>query len=354
MIIKGTACTGAKRLADYLLRQGTNEAIHIREIGNYPSAKLTTSCLRHALQLMATEAKAKGLKCALYHVIVALPENETLSDDQLKVTITTLGKNLGLSKKLRVVVEHNKDGRQHFHIVFNIISLKRRTTALWLVQMNKRQRTIARDLEEKLGLRPIAAFGLKNAPAKGQVLRYWEYQRGKRTGIDPLKMRDEVTDAYKQSLTSAEFIRTLAKSDYIITKGKYNCCVLIDKAGDVHGLVRRIHKVKLQDIKRKYPELDTIYLPPLDVIQKRLRTCFAKLLLSTKTTEETNQKTMHRKVTFMMQSDRRPRNAYKTLKYPHNLAELERAEHLAWAIDNSRDDVLAAYGLYPTSGPFDA
>src|SRR5271154_3796982 len=122
MIIKGDRRGGAKQLADHLMRRDTNEDVRIREIADYPLKQLGEQQLRHVLRLMEVQAKAQGKYRTLYHAIIAPQKDEKLDTKQLKIAVDTLARNLGMEGHQRVVVEHRKAGRQHFHVVFNIVN----------------------------------------------------------------------------------------------------------------------------------------------------------------------------------------------------------------------------------------
>ena len=259
MIIKGGRRGGAGQLASHLLRRDTNEDVHIREISNYPAAQLNDTNLRDALRLMETQAMAKGKHRTLYHAIIAPQQGEALNQKQLKYAVDTLAKNLGMSGHQRIVVEHKKDGRQHFHVVFNIVNPT--TGKLARLQWTRKiQWNTARQLEQRFRLKPVLG--------KGRPARRWEYERGKRSGIDPIKVRKEITAIYRNSKTGKEFIANLAKAGYVLTRGRNGSYVLVDKAGDIHGLMRRIEGAKLADLRRKFPDLKSANLPGLESVLK--------------------------------------------------------------------------------------
>jgi hypothetical protein len=262
VIIKGNRRDGAGQLADHILRRDTNEDVIVREIASYPAKQLNDRHIRNALNLMAAHGQAKGKPRNLYHSILAPQAGESLNADQLKYAVDTLAKNLGMEGHQRVIVEHRKAGRQHFHVVFNILhpGTGRQARLQWT---RKKEWNTARQLEKELKLKPVVA--------KGRPARRWEAERGKRSGVDPLKVRKEVTAIYKASKTGKEFIANLDKAGYVLTKGKNNSYVIVDKAGDIHGLMRRIEGAKLKDLRTKFPDLKDRALPPLARVLKQRR-----------------------------------------------------------------------------------
>jgi hypothetical protein len=269
MIIKGGRRGGATQLAAHLLRRDTNEDVIIREISVCPGTTFTDDDLHKALKLMAVPGQAKGKTRTLYHSVLAPQAGEILTADQLKHAVDTLAKNLGMEGHSRAIVEHRKAGRQHFHVVFNILhhNTGKQARLQWT---RKVEWNTSRQLEKELGLKLVVA--------KGKAARRWEAERGKRSSIDPLQVRKEVTAIYKASKTGKEFIASLDMAGYVLTKGRNNSYVLVDKVGDIHGLMRRIEGVKLKDLRQKFPDLKDIRLPVLDsVVKKRKPVAVGKI-----------------------------------------------------------------------------
>lgn len=397
MIIKGNRRGGAKQLADHLLRRDTNEDVLIREIAGYPGAGLTDHDLISTLRFMAAQGQAKGKLRTLYHAIIAPQEGEILNQKQLKHAVDTLAKNLGMEGHQRVIVEHRKDGRQHFHVVFNILhpTTGKQARLQWT---RKVEWNTGRQLEQEFGLKPVVS--------KGRASQRWEHERGKRSGIDPQDVRKEVTALYHASKTGAEFNAELKEAGYTLTKGKNNSYVLVDKVGHIHGLLRRLEGVKLKDLREKFPDLKTLKLPSLEQAQKqqqqlaqsskktgyfssradrisahtgggafiksaqqrRFRTLgvqqristignFTRLTGGTNRSAEFEVKKQAMQLAALqmispwknLRDAKRPNSKKPSFRRP----ELERAELLAWAWENGRFDVLAQFGIILPSDYFE-
>lgn len=93
-------------------------------------------------------------------------------------------------------------------------------------------------------------------------------QRGNNTGIDPRKVRKEITSIYKSSKSTKDFIAALDKAGYALTRGRRNQLVLVDRLGDTHGLLRNIEGRKLADLRQKFHGIDKIPLPPHAILVK--------------------------------------------------------------------------------------
>lgn len=392
MIVKGNRRGGAKQLADHILRRDTNEDVIIREIENYPAKQLDDQSLRNALNLMAAQGQTRGKLRTLYHSILAPQEGEMLNAKQLKHAVDTLAKNLGMEGHPRAIVEHRKSGRQHFHVVFNILNPETGKQAR-LQWTRKIEWNTSRLLEKELNLKPVEA--------KGRPARRWEAERGKRSGIDPLQVRKEVTAIYKTSKTGQEFVAALDKAGYVLTKGKNNSYVLVDRAGDIHGLMRRIEGAKVKDLRQKFPDLKNMALPSLDSVLKQRRpvsvtkkagrlirnaayifkpfrsnyTSFfskparftpsvapsitAKLAqLAAKAARQAAYEEMIRLMrtaaAFMFpHKKKRKKDDNEPVKGGPTRAEIENAELLQWAWENGRLDLLAQFGIILPSDYFE-
>ncbi|MDX2028239.1 MAG: relaxase/mobilization nuclease domain-containing protein [Alphaproteobacteria bacterium] len=378
MIIKGGRRGGARQLAAHLLRRDTNEDVIIHEIDSYPVKALNDDGLKSTLRLMAVQGQTKGKLRTLYHSIIAPQQGETLNKRQLKHAVDTLAKNLGMEGHPRVIVEHRKDGRQHFHVVFNILNPTTGKQAR-LQWTRKVEWNTSRQLEQELGLKPVMR--------KGRAARRWEYERGKRSGIKAMTVRKDVTSIYHASKTGKEFISNLNKAGYVLTKGRNNNYVLVDRAGDIHGLMRRIEGVRLKDLRQKFPDLKQAALPSLNSVLKKLRPvplgkkagryirnaayiCRrpAKTFVSPQhywpilrsslpfmrplarvtyrpSYEDRKKSLQYAAWPIFRRRKRKKKDENEPVKLKPNLAEIEKALLLEWAWDNKRWDILVQY--YP-------
>jgi hypothetical protein len=119
VVIKGKSVAGATRLAVHLERTDTNEQMQILELRD-----VAADDLRGALKEMEAVASAcPNCERPFYHASINTRADERLTPEQREQAIDRLGKELGLTGQPRVVVMHEKEGRQHFHIVWSRIDL---------------------------------------------------------------------------------------------------------------------------------------------------------------------------------------------------------------------------------------
>src|SRR6202140_14229 len=114
MIIKGKSRAGPQQLATHLGNAEKNERVSLIE-----TRGTIAQDLRGALVEM--DAYAVGTKCekSLYHAAISPEPPHRLTDDQRSEAIDALETKLGLEGHARVVVMHEKLGRQHIHVVWS-------------------------------------------------------------------------------------------------------------------------------------------------------------------------------------------------------------------------------------------
>ena len=149
MIIKSHIRGGFRDAAAYLKEQGENEYSRLVEMSD-PHVKT----LDEAFRAMWAVADGTKVKKALHHVSINPMKDERLTDKQVRRICKRLEEKYGYAhgEHQRVIVEHIKDGRQHFHVIWNRVSLK--TGKPHYPYMHKKQSKIAaREMEVELGLK---------------------------------------------------------------------------------------------------------------------------------------------------------------------------------------------------------
>lgn len=269
-------------MADYLMDKGENEFVRVCEIGCF-IAKTIPEALAE-MWAIADGCKAKDF---LYHTSINPRPGVTLSEKQVKESVDTLGKNLGLAGHQRVVVEHVKNGRAHYHVVWNRVDPK--TGIVKKLSFDRRKlRATALELGDRFGLMPTTN--------KGQSFKRGDIERGKRTGIDPKIVKAEVTALWNQSKSGKEFIAYLAEHGYILAKGNKGQYVLIDSAGSIHGLTRRIDGATAKTVKRGLADIDSQTLPTIADAKSRIKGRLPKYAAKRKLAAKGKSGKLHRKI----------------------------------------------------------
>jgi len=152
MIIKSHIRGGYRAAADYLKDIGKNEKTRLVEISD-PDAKN----LDEAFHNMWTVASTTKATKPLHHISINPFKDERLNDEQVLKIVKRCEEKYGYksSDHQRVIVEHIKDGRQHFHVIWNRVSLTI-GRPVWPGHHWKKSKQAAREMERELGLkRPV-------------------------------------------------------------------------------------------------------------------------------------------------------------------------------------------------------
>jgi hypothetical protein len=213
-------------------------------------------------------ALAADTKCSqfLYHATMNLIPGERLTRPQWQKAIDQLEKELGLTGHYRVAFEHIKKDRQHYHIVW-----------CRLPPGGGRAVNMGNDfyVHQKVAIALEKEFGLKPSPRKGRDKPSHKKQeinnRNDKIRINPDIVKKEATLIYRQSQSGKEFLNSLTKAGYTLTRGKNDSLVLVDKKGGYHGLLRRLEGVTAKDFHKKFQELEKAPLPSLSATLRSRR-----------------------------------------------------------------------------------
>jgi hypothetical protein len=361
MLIFGKSTADWKEKAKYAEAKGENEFAKIREVRceNITDAQTAFA----AMAAFAADTKCEKF---LYHATINLVPGERLTKEQWMKAVDTLEKNLKLIDHYRVVFEHIKKDRQHYHIVWSRIPPEGGAAVNMGNDFSVHQRT-AKALEREFGLKP-APRPDKNKPSRKKQERN---ERNGKIRVDPDIVTREVTLIFRNCETSRKFIKTLAANGYVLTRGKNGSLAVVDKNGGYHGLMRRIEGAKLADLRRKFPALDKMPLPSLSAVLRSHQTPSRKgfkrsavLLLrvfASKSRAATHppslaaliariRKTLteeeNRFFPFpLLRRRKRKTSQEEPPEFATTRAEVEKNELLAWAWENGRLDILAMCGI---------
>jgi len=105
--------------------------------------------------MWAVSSRSKAKK-PLHHISINPFKDERLNDTQILKIVERCEQKYGYKpgEHQRVIVEHIKDGRQHFHVMWNRIDLST-GKAVWPGLHWKLSKEAAREMEKELGLRQL-------------------------------------------------------------------------------------------------------------------------------------------------------------------------------------------------------
>lgn len=258
MIINGGSRRKWRRFAVHLANEKDNERVRLVEVRGMKATTIKDGFAQ--LQAMADMAGA-GDKEFYYHANMNPQEGETLSEEQWERAGDRLREGLRLDGQPGMTIEHVKGGRTHRHYIELRVDLDSGKLISDGWNYIKHEKT-ARELEREFALEPVkGALVERDGPRPERRPKNWEVQRGKRSGIDPQDVKEEVTELWRETDSGQAFRTALAQRGYVLAQGDKRDFLLIDPAGHEHSLARRISGVKTAEIRTRMGDIDRDELP---------------------------------------------------------------------------------------------
>jgi hypothetical protein len=252
VIIKGTSCAGASRLAAHLTRTDTNERAEVKDIRGVVADNLSGA-------LREMEAVAAGARTTkpFYHGSINTRADERLTDEQRMQAIDKLEAALGLTGQARVVVVHEKEGREHCHIVWSRIDLDR-MAAISDSNNYRKHEEVARSLEREFGHERVqGAHVERDGSARPErTPSHSEMLQSERTGISTEQAKELMTGIWQSTKTGKEFQAALEEKGWTLARGDRRDFVAIDPNGGVHSIARRVEGAKAADVRQRFADID--------------------------------------------------------------------------------------------------
>lgn len=252
MVIKGTSCAGGRRLAVHLMRTDTNERAEVKELRGVVSEDLRGALL----EIEAVAAGARTTK-PFYHGSINTRADERLTDEQRMQAIDKLEAALGLTGQARVVVVHEKEGREHCHIVWSRIDLDR-MAAISDSNNYRKHEEVARALEREFGHERVqGAHAERDGKERpGRTPSHSEMLQSERTGISPEQAKELMTGIWKTAKSGNDFKAALEDKGWMLARGDRRDFVAIDPNGGVHSIARRVEGAKAADVRQRFADID--------------------------------------------------------------------------------------------------
>ena len=206
----------------------------------------------------------RGTK-GLYHVNIDPAEEYVMSLEQWQRTVEVLEKELGFEGQPRAVVLHQKQGRQHLHVVWARTDIDTMTLRSDSMNYPAHERA-SKALELEFGQEPVPGKHAKRDREKqpefpNAAVNHAEWQQAERTSIDPAERKDQITALKQASDSPQAFMSALEEQGYILARGDRRDFVLVDEAGEVYSLRRQLHGMKAADLREYMKGLDPEILP---------------------------------------------------------------------------------------------
>jgi Relaxase/Mobilisation nuclease domain len=243
VVIKGTSCAGAARIAKHLSCTETNEHNELHELKG-----VAADDLYGALREM--EAVALGTRCQkpFCHASINTLAGERLTDEQRAHAIDRLEAALGLSGQPPIVVIHRKKAtaREHCHIVWSRIDLER-MRAISDSHNYRKHEQVARELEREFGHARVQGAHVERdgRPRPKRTPSHAEMRQAERSGLSVQAVTAAITDIWRRTDSGRAFARALQDAGYILARGDRRDFVVIDPKGGVHMARYLVHYLRI-------------------------------------------------------------------------------------------------------------
>ncbi len=268
MYIKGASRRNAAFWVKHLQDTKGNERTEMIE-----ARGLAATDLRGMLKEMQQDAELTRCKNFMYIAIFNPCVGETLTPKQWERAYEIFEQERGIPEgQQRIVIEHEKKGRVHHHVIWNRIDAE--NMRAFPDSLNLRVCTAAEEkIEHELGLEKTPAYLNRDPdlPPLQRNPKSWEMFRGQRSGLDPRDVTAEVTALFRESKDGPDFAAKLHEKGYELCQGDKRGFVILDQAGEAHSLARRIEGVKTKELSAFMAGVDREALPTVTQAQERYR-----------------------------------------------------------------------------------
>ena len=269
MIVKGQSRAAPNDLARHLGRTDTNERVELVELG-WP-----TKTLKGALNDWQTISEGTRGRHGLYHANIDPDARYAMTPEQWTRAVDVLDDELGLQGQPRAVVRHEKNGREHVHVVWCRTDMD---------TMTLRSDAMNYLAHERASLRMEQEFGHEHVPGKHakrdrehqpdfprSEITHDEWQQAERSGIDHRQRKAQVTALYEASDTGPAFKAALEDAGYVLARGDKRDFVILDYDAKVHSLGRQLPGVKAKDLRAFMVDIDPESLPSVKEARAAIR-----------------------------------------------------------------------------------
>lgn len=237
------------------MKQGKNERVNLKELRGFCSDKIAG-----AMQEMDAIGGASECEKFVYHASINPALSEHLTPEQMLQAVDILEQHLKLGDHQRVIVSHEKDGREHYHIAWNRVDPET-MKAVTMSHNYRAHEEAAREIERTFGLEQTQGRHTGGGPEPERGPKQWESDRGRRSGIDPRSVSAEISEIWRTTESGEDFRAAIEGRGYLLATGENRAFLIVDQNGDPHSLSRRA-KVKAAEVRERFADFEK--LPTLE------------------------------------------------------------------------------------------
>jgi hypothetical protein len=255
MVVKGNLHADGRKLAAYLITGKKGERAELVELRGFASSDIHAAFIDVHIQA----AEITQCEKPFFHSYVRLPEDEELFRGQWKHVADRIEKQLGFEGQGRAIAFHHQPGgNTHMHIAWSRIDLEQRRARDPGLYKNK-LKEISRQLECELGLTRISSE--RPAGRKVRAPGRKEFEQARRLGIGIAGIREAIRACWDSAEDGRSFMAALAAYGHVLARGEQRDFVIVDHAGGLHALSKRITGATAAEIRTHLADLDPAALP---------------------------------------------------------------------------------------------
>lgn len=264
MICKGTTHNNGAKLAAYMTNGKDGERAELWQLRGFGASNI-----KDAFRDVQIMAGATHCERPFFHVQVRNRDGEKLTRAQWEYAADRIEKMLGLTGQPRAIAFHKseRDGHEHMHVAWSRID-QDTLTAKPLPFFKTRLKQISRELEIHFGLEPVTnerKGHIKYAPTRA------EDEQARRLGLDIHEVRDTIRACYERSDCGKSFQAALKDEGFILARGEQRDYVVVDQAGGIHALGKRILGESAAKIRTRLSDLPRTQLPTVEQARALIR-----------------------------------------------------------------------------------
>ena len=264
MISKGTTHDNGGRLARYLVTGKDGERCELFDLRGFAAPDIVD-----AFRSVHVIAEATHCQQPFFHVQVRCPKGEALTSEQWDYTANRIERMLGLKDQPRAIAFHveEKTGERHMHVAWSRID-EETLTAKKLPFWKERLKKVSRELELHFGLTLVPNerdSSIKYAPTRA------EEEQARRLGLDVHQIRQTIRDCFERADCGRSFEAALAEEKMVLARGERRDFVVIDQAGGLHALGKRILDVSAAEARARLADIPREQLPTVEEARDLLR-----------------------------------------------------------------------------------
>jgi len=257
MIAKGVTHRDGAILARYLVTGKDRERAELWELRGFACTGIVS-----AFRSVHVMAAATNCTAPFFHLSLRNRDEERLDRSQWEYAANSIERTLGLTDQPRAVAFHTSEdtGHSHMHIAWSRID-QETLTAKPLPFFKLRLKQVCRDLEKRFGLTPVPnqrEGSIRFAPTRA------EDEQARRLQVDVHTTRETIRDFFDRSDCGWSFRDALAQEGFVLARGDRRDFLVVDRAGGIHALGKRILGVSAAEIRNRLADLSADLLPTLE------------------------------------------------------------------------------------------